>query len=106
MSTLKKCYKRVTINQFIHPSGLKTCKLSKGMTALEPGSNWNSMTGHTYERWIEVYAYFDLQGDKVVFHTMRELNQPRHGVSTAALSPANIPLAVPFEMKTKNSMIR
>ena len=43
--------KRV-INQFIHPDVLKTCQLSMGMTALEPGSVWNSMPCHTHERQI------------------------------------------------------
>ena len=52
LGTLETCNKR-TINQFIHPSVLKTCQLSMGMTALEPGSNWNTMpsprsSGGTY----------------------------------------------------------
>ena len=41
LGSVETCNKR-TINQFIHPSVLKTCQLSMGMTALEPGSNWNT----------------------------------------------------------------
>ena len=44
--------KRV-INQFIHPSVLKTCQLSMGMTVLESGSVWNTMPAHTHERRME-----------------------------------------------------
>ena len=47
VGTLEGCNKRV-INQFIHPSVLKTCQLTMGMTALEPGSNWNTMPSHTH----------------------------------------------------------
>lgn len=32
-----------TINQIIHPDVCKTCQLTMGMTALEPGSMWNTM---------------------------------------------------------------
>ena len=42
LGSVESCNKRV-INQFIHPSVLKTCQLTMGMTALEPGSNWNTM---------------------------------------------------------------
>ena len=41
LGALETCNKRV-INQFIHPAVLKTCQLTMGMTALEPGSNWNT----------------------------------------------------------------
>ena len=43
-----------TICQFIHPSVLKTCQLSMGMTMLEPGSVWNTMPAHTHERRMEI----------------------------------------------------
>lgn len=69
--------KRV-INQFIHPDVLKTCQLSMGMTALEPGSVWNSMPCHTHERRMEIYMYFEVPENQVVMHFMGEPTETRH----------------------------
>ncbi len=82
--------KRV-INQFIHPDVLKTCQLSMGMTVLEPGSVWNTMPCHTHERRMEVYMYFEIPEDNVVFHMMGEGNETRHIVmqnEQAVISPS------------------
>ena len=80
-----------TINQFIHPSVLETCQLSMGMTVLEPGSVWNTMPSHTHERRMEVYMYFEVPGDNVVFHMMGEPTETRHIVmknEEAVISPS------------------
>ena len=71
--------KRV-INQFIHPDVLQTCQLSMGLTKLEPGSVWNTMPAHTHERRMEIYMYFEVPDDEVVFHFMGEPSQTRHVV--------------------------
>ena len=67
-----------TINQYIHPDVLETCQLSMGLTHLEEGSVWNTMPVHTHERRMEVYFYFDIPNDNVVFHFMGEPNETRH----------------------------
>ena len=67
-----------TINQYIHPDVLETCQLSMGLTHLEEGSVWNTMPVHTHERRMEVYFYFDIPTDNVVFHFMGEPNETRH----------------------------
>lgn len=67
-----------TINQYIHPDVLDTCQLSMGLTHLEEGSVWNTMPVHTHERRMEVYFYFDVPSDQVVFHFMGEPNETRH----------------------------
>ena len=67
-----------TINQYLHPDVLDTCQLSMGLTHLEDGSVWNTMPMHTHERRMEVYFYFDIPTDNVVFHFMGEPNQTRH----------------------------
>lgn len=90
LGNLEQCNKRV-INQFIHPSVLKTCQLTMGMTALAPGSNWNTMPSHTHERRMEVYTYFDIPEGQVVFHMMGEPTQTRHVVMKnydAVISPS------------------
>lgn len=82
--------KRV-INQFIHPDVLETCQLSMGMTVLAPGSVWNTMPAHTHERRMEVYMYFEVPEDNVVFHMMGEGKETRHIVmqnEQAVISPS------------------
>ena len=82
--------KRV-INQFIHPAVLKTCQLSMGMTVLESGSVWNTMPAHTHERRMEVYMYFEVPEDQVVFHMMGPGQETRHIVmknEQAVISPS------------------
>jgi 4-deoxy-L-threo-5-hexosulose-uronate ketol-isomerase len=71
---------RRTIYKFFVPSVLPTCQLLMGMTQLEPGSLWNTMPCHTHDRRMEVYFYFDMKSDAVVFHMMGEPTQTRHVV--------------------------
>lgn len=79
------------INQFIHPDVLETCQLCMGMTVLEPGSVWNTMPSHTHERRMEIYMYFGIPENNVVFHMMGEGKETRHIVmqnEQAVISPS------------------
>lgn len=90
LGAMETSNKRV-INQFIHPDVLPTCQLSMGMTVLEPGSVWNTMPAHTHERRMEVYMYFEVPEDNVVFHMMGEGSETRHIVmqnEQAVISPS------------------
>ena len=80
-----------TIRKYIHPNGIKSCQLVMGMTALEPGSIWNTMPVHTHGRRIEAYFYFNLPDEQIVFHFMGQPSQTRHIVirnHEVALSPS------------------
>ena len=86
----KTSNKRV-INQFIHPDVLQTAQLSMGMTVLDEGNVWNTMPTHTHERRMEVYMYFEVPKDNVIFHLMGEPNETRHVVmknEMAIISPS------------------
>jgi len=79
------------INQFIHPAVLKTCQLSMGLTKLEEGSVWNTMPVHTHERRMEIYTYFSIPENNVVFHMMGQGDETRHIVMKnydAVISPS------------------
>ena len=82
---------RRTIHKFLVPDVLPTCQLLMGMTQLEPGSLWNTMPCHTHDRRMEVYFYFDMSDDAVVFHMCGEPTQTRHLVvrnEQAVISPS------------------
>ena len=90
LGAMETSNKRV-INQFIHPDVLPTCQLSMGMTCLEPGSVWNTMPAHTHERRMEIYTYFEIPENNVVFHMMGEGKETRHIVmqnEEAVISPS------------------
>ena len=90
LGSMETSNKRV-INQFIHPAVLQTCQLSMGMTVLEPGSVWNTMPAHTHERRMEIYMYFEVPENQVVFHMMGEGQETRHIVmqnEQAVISPS------------------
>ena len=86
----KTANKRV-IFQFLHPEVLETCQLSMGLTKMAEGNVWNTMPCHTHERRMEVYFYFNLPEDGVVFHLMGRPDETRHIVlrnEEAVISPS------------------
>ncbi len=69
---------RRSIYKFIVPGVLSSCQLVMGMTRLAEGSVWNTMPCHTHDRRMEVYFYFNLPADGVVFHMMGQPQETRH----------------------------
>jgi 4-deoxy-L-threo-5-hexosulose-uronate ketol-isomerase len=77
LGTDEKSNKRV-IYKYFHPEGIKTCQLVMGMTLLEPNNVWNTMPPHTHQRRMEIYFYFDIPEDNVVFQMIGEPDETRH----------------------------
>ncbi|MGA2916255.1 MAG: 5-dehydro-4-deoxy-D-glucuronate isomerase [Sedimentisphaerales bacterium] len=67
-----------TIYKYVHPAGIKSCQLVMGATFLAPNSVWNTMPAHTHIRRTEIYMYFAMEQDSVVFHFMGKPDQTRH----------------------------
>ena len=89
MGSMEQANRR-RIARYIHTGGIKSAQLVMGMTALEPGSVWNTMPAHTHARRTEIYLYFDVPVGSVVFHQMGEPEESRHLIvrdGEVALSP-------------------
>lgn len=79
-----------TVYRAIHGTAVDTCQVVMGFTKLETGSVWNTMPSHTHSRRSEVYLYFDIPQDQVVFHFMGNPQATRHLIMRnfdVALSP-------------------
>ena len=86
-----KSSNRRTIYQLIHPEVVESCQLAMGFTELAESNVWNTMPAHTHERRMEVYFYFEIEGDNCVFHLMGEPSETRHIVvrnEQAVISPS------------------
>ena len=81
---------RRRVARYVHLEGVRSGQLVMGVTTLEPGSVWNTMPAHTHHRRTEIYLYFDLPSDAVLFHMMGPPGETRHLVvrdGDAVLSP-------------------
>ncbi len=91
-----------TIHKYIHPDGVKSCQLVMGMTILEPGNMWNTMPCHTHDRRMEVYLYFNIPDNAVVFHFMGEPKETRHVVMRNEEAVINPSWSIHSGVGTKN----
>lgn len=82
---------RRRLAKYIHPDAVPSSQLVMGVTELHSGSVWNTMPPHTHQRRTEIYLYFDVPQDAVVFHLLGEPNETRNLVvrdGQVALSPS------------------
>jgi 4-deoxy-L-threo-5-hexosulose-uronate ketol-isomerase len=82
---------RRRLARYIHTNGVRSAQLVMGVTAMHEGSVWNTMPPHTHVRRTEIYLYFDLPADAVVFHMMGTPDATQHMVvrdGEVALSPS------------------
>ena len=82
---------RRTVYKHIHADGAQSDQLVLGITALEPGSVWNSMPPHTHDRRTEIYLYFGLPEGHRIQHVMGEPDDTRTLVLSdrdAVISPS------------------
>ncbi len=90
LGSLEESNHRV-ICKYILPGQVESCQLVMGMTKLDPGIVWNTMTCHTHDRRMEVYLYFEMPEDAFVMHYMGEPDETRHIVmrnEEAVISPS------------------
>ena len=82
---------RRRLARYIHQDGARSSQLVMGVTSLHEGSVWNTMPPHTHVRRTEIYLYFDLPADGVVFHLLGTPDATQHIVvrdGEVALSPS------------------
>jgi 4-deoxy-L-threo-5-hexosulose-uronate ketol-isomerase len=79
---------RRTIYKHLQPGGVPTAQLVLGITALEPGSVWNTMPPHLHDRRTEAYLYFDLPEADRIQHFMGKPDELR------PLTASNLDLVV------------
>jgi 4-deoxy-L-threo-5-hexosulose-uronate ketol-isomerase len=82
---------RRRLSKYVHPAGVESAQLVMGITELQTGSVWNTMPPHTHVRRTEVYLYFDVPEDALVFHFLGQPDETRSIVvrdGEVALSPS------------------
>jgi len=79
------------IEKYIHAEGVKSAQLVMGITHLKEGNVWNTFPPHIHMRRTEIYFYFNLAEDQLLFHFMGEPSETRHLVmrnKQAVISPS------------------